>query len=218
MGVRRPGNQITGPAWIRSDRYDIVAKIPSGTTKEQFTIMLRGLLADRFHLALHHETKEVQGYALVAGRNGPKLRRSSDADSLAAAQPQQPPVRLESDQNGYPKLNGPGMAYPPLKGSNAQAIHLIARAQTLAALASGLGGIFGHPIVDKTGLPAQYDFTLDFALETTSLAQEPHEGGYEAPPGLPVALQEQLGLRLEPTTITVDQWIVDNADKVPTAN
>jgi uncharacterized protein (TIGR03435 family) len=210
-------NQIAGPPWIRTDRYDIVAKIPPGTNKDQFTAMLRGLLAERFHLVLHLETKEVQGYALVVGRNGPKLRKSSEADSIAAAQPQQPPARLESDRNGYPQPNGPGMVLPPLNGSNAQAIHLIAKAQTVAALASMLGGIFGHPIVDKTSLAGVYDFTLDFALETAPPAQEPHDS-YEPPPRIPVALQEQLGLRLEPATLPVDQWIVDSADKTASPN
>lgn len=54
--------------------------------------------SERFHLALHRETKEIQGYALVAGRNRPGLRKSSEADSLAAAQPQHPPARPEPDQ------------------------------------------------------------------------------------------------------------------------
>jgi uncharacterized protein (TIGR03435 family) len=209
-------DQITGPEWLGTEHYDIVAKIPPGTGKEEFTLMLRTLLADRFHLALHHESKEVQGYDLAIGKNGPKLKEASEGDSLAAAQPPSgPPLLDKPDGKGYPQLARPGMIYPAVPGTNGLGIHLIARAQKLSDLAMVLSGNFGHPIVNRTGLEGRYDFTLDFALETNNPAGE---ASVDLPPPIPLALQEQLGLRLTPVKTAVDMLVIDRADKVPTAN
>jgi uncharacterized protein (TIGR03435 family) len=209
-------DQITGPEWLGLEQYDVVAKIPPGTSPEQFTLMLRNLLSERFHLVLHHESREVQGYDLVVAKSGPKLKESSKTDSLAAEQPSSgPPLLDKPDQNGYPQLARPGMIYPAIAGSNGRGIHLIARAQTLTDLATVLGGNLRHPIANRSGLDGRYDFTLDFALETNNAAAE---APIDLPPGIPIALQEQLGLRLVPVKTAVDMLFVDHADKAPTAN
>ena len=70
--------QVSGPKWLDSERFDIVAKIAMGATKEQFQMMLQNLLAERFKLAVHHETKELPIYALVVGKGGPKLKETVD--------------------------------------------------------------------------------------------------------------------------------------------
>src|ERR1039457_7369094 len=82
------GYQISGPKWLDSERFDIVAKIPMGATKEQFRLMLQNLLAERFKLTLHHETKELPMYALVVGKGGHKLKESVEDDAAAGAAPQ----------------------------------------------------------------------------------------------------------------------------------
>src|SRR4051812_37386675 len=72
--------QVTAPAWMETERYDVIAKLPDTTppvTKEQSAIMLQNLLAERFHLTLHHDSKEFQGFELVVGKNGSKLKESS---------------------------------------------------------------------------------------------------------------------------------------------
>ena len=79
------GYQINGPKWLDSERFDIVAKIAKGATKEQFQLMLQNLLAERFKLTLHHETKELPMYALVVGKSGPKLKESVEEDPAAGA-------------------------------------------------------------------------------------------------------------------------------------
>ena len=66
---------LSGPDWLTSERYDIVAKPPSNTQVEQLQLMLRRLLAERFQLKVHRESKVVSAYALVAGKNGPKLQQ-----------------------------------------------------------------------------------------------------------------------------------------------
>jgi uncharacterized protein (TIGR03435 family) len=206
------GNQIAGPAWLGSGRFDVSATTAPGTSKEQFAIMFQNMLAERFHLVVHRESKEVQGYDLVTLKGGPKLKPASDEDAIAVGQPQSgAPLSNAHDAKGYPQLDRPGMIYPFLPGSNGHAMHLIARAQNLSNLTRILSGIFGHPIVDKTDLAGLYDFTLEFAMGTVDVADV-------YAPEIPAALQEQLGLRLEPAKISVGTLVVDSADKVPTEN
>src|SRR5947209_8710373 len=69
--------QISGPAWLNNERYDITAKVPPGTTKEQFKLMLQNLLAERFKVTLHHETKDLPMFALVVAKGGSKLKESA---------------------------------------------------------------------------------------------------------------------------------------------
>ena len=69
-------DQISGPSWLDSESYDIVAKVPTGTTKEQVNAMLRNLLVERFNLTFHHETKDLSVYELIAGKNGSKLKEA----------------------------------------------------------------------------------------------------------------------------------------------
>ncbi len=111
-GVKR--SQIPGgPGWLDSEQFDIVAKVPGGATKEQVKLMLQNLLAERFKLALHRETKEMPIYALVVGAKGPRLKESTvgegGAQAAASAQPRAPGVRgMKLGSDGCPEV-------PPMK-------------------------------------------------------------------------------------------------------
>ena len=87
----RKDDRISGPAWITTERYNIVAKIPADTTKADFQLMVQNLLAERFKLMLHRETKGGSGYALVIAKNGPKIKESTGE---APPQPGGPPPKL----------------------------------------------------------------------------------------------------------------------------
>jgi uncharacterized protein (TIGR03435 family) len=76
--------QVEGPAWLDTDGFDIVAKVPAGTTKEQFNLMLQSLLAERFKVTVHRETKTLPVYALTVAKGGPKLKEV-DAATLEAS-------------------------------------------------------------------------------------------------------------------------------------
>ncbi len=208
------GNEISAPPWLAMNKFDITAKIPPGTTKPQFAVMLQNLLADRFHLVVHREQKEVNGYAMVIGKNGPKLTRASAEDTAAATQPPSGPAVSGVDEKGYMKLARPGMIYPFLQGSNGKAIHLIARAQLLSDLGRILTGFVRGPVEDSTGLSGRYDFTLDFSTDSSAAPDVLDT----AAPDVPTALQEQLGLKLEPKKTQLDVLVVDSADKIPTGN
>ena len=89
--------QLRGPVWLKTKRFTITAPVPTGTTKENFKRMLQNLLAERFKLTLHRETKEISGYASQAGKNGPKLKESADTTDAASERPE----HFDADKNGF---------------------------------------------------------------------------------------------------------------------
>jgi uncharacterized protein (TIGR03435 family) len=206
--------QISGPAWIDSERYDIAVKIPPGTTKKQFQQMLQTLLADRFKLVVHHETKQFPVYELVVGKDGPKLKESgeSPAASGSASDPQ-PPAR---DRDGFPTIPAGRAGFVSAFGPGPHS-HWTARQQPMSALANQLSGQMatGHRVVDKTGLTGKYDFTLEYDLDLGNASAARNDG-----PILSIldAVQQQLGLRLVRGKALFDVVVVDQAEKVPVEN
>ncbi len=189
--------QLNGPDWLNTERYDIVAKLPGGATKEQVSLMWQNLLAERFGLVLHHELKEFQVEELVVGKGGPRLKET--AEDPAAPLPPGPP-RLKDGallSPGVVSMISPG---PPPK------VHTVARAQPLSQLAAMLSNQLNRPVLDKTGLAAKYDFTLDYNLN--GLQASPDNAGE---PGLDLAaaVQQQLGVRLVAGKASIDVLVVD---------
>ncbi|MDP8979617.1 MAG: TIGR03435 family protein [Acidobacteriota bacterium] len=126
-------NITGGSAWIRTDRYDVVATaaVAGNLTEAHLQPMLQALLADRFKLKLHRVSKEVSGYALTVAKEGPKLKASPDG---------------EEHEDSF-RLNQTGM-----KGQGI----------TMANLARFVGGKLGLIAVDRTGLTGVYDFNVDW--------------------------------------------------------
>jgi uncharacterized protein (TIGR03435 family) len=237
------GFQISGPGWLGSERYDIVAKLPRGATKAEFMVMLQNLLAERFKLTLHREKKDLPMYALVVGKNGPKMKESVEdaapkgggtADDPAAAMG--PPT---VDRDGFPVLP------PAAAGRTAVSLALMngnvrmtASKQPMSGLAEDLSRQLDLPVVDTTGLTGKYDFTLYFAPEGLAgmrlpggpppNAPPPGESGPGMPmasapdgqssPNLVTAIQEQLGLKLEQRKGPVDLLVIDRLEKAPIEN
>ncbi|MGB7762714.1 MAG: TIGR03435 family protein [Bryobacteraceae bacterium] len=201
--------QISGPGWLESERYDIVAKVPKGATKEQFLVMIQNLLAERFKLTLHHETRELPQYTLVVAKNGPKLKESApppatdDAAAKDGAGPPEggpppgpgpgigpppgpPPAFLPLSKDGFPKLPpGMGRGGVMILMSNGRA-RMIGAGQPISKLADALARQLGRPVTDKTGLKGTYDFTLDFDPEGSvggrgMMPPPPPGGGGEGP-------------------------------------
>src|SRR5262249_53170085 len=106
--------QVNGPSWIENERYDIVAKVPAGATKEQGRVMWQNLLAERLGMKVHHESKEFSVDDLVVARGGPKLKEYV-ADPNAPPPPAPgtlvplPPGPPKVDKNGFPELAAPGL-------------------------------------------------------------------------------------------------------------
>jgi len=209
--------QLTAPDWMSSRKFDIMAKVPAGVTREQCNLMLQNLIAERFRLKLHHETRDLNGYELVVGRNGTKLKSTTDSGPAGADLTEPPKV----DTNGFPILTAPGLVM--MEGMKGKAVvsFLTARAQPLAALVEQISKEFRLPIVDRTGLTGKFDFTLEFAPEPPgalpTASVEPSAADDQSGPNLITAVQ-QLGLRLNPSKVATDVLVVDRADQVPTDN
>lgn len=202
--------QISGPGWI-DQKYNVMANVPPGTTKDRFNRMLQNLLVERFRLVLHHETKTLPVYELVVAKNGPRLTPSIDTDD--AAPPAGLPPKVEHDTAGFPVLNHPGLisSYGPGLHS-----HWTARRQTMRQFALSLSqpNAAGRQVIDKTGLSGEYDFRLSYDLVVPGAAAD------DDPPGsiLEDAIQQQLGLRLVNAKASFDFVIVDSGEKIPLGN
>ncbi len=245
------GDQIAGPPWIvdgiGAGSYTITATMPKDTTKAQFQSMLQDLLIERFHLKLHHETRNFPGYELVVAPGGPKLKPTTQDPNIVPAVPQGRPGPPEFSADGSIKLQpGSRTAFRWGRGAG----HAQFQAKTVAELASEIGSMLnratGMPasgplprVADNSGVDGKYDFALDFdcpdcGLTPAMLANMPllaGRGGADAQPtatasdpgsGLPNifnALEKQLGLKLvKVKDVPVDVLVIDHAEKVPTEN
>jgi uncharacterized protein (TIGR03435 family) len=202
--------QLKGPDWIDTQRYDIVAKVPAGATKDQVKVMWQKLLNERFGVVLHHETKEFQVEELVVDKSRSKLKET-DWDS-ASPLPEGPP---QMDGKGGVKTPGQVLTIFPL--DSGVRMHIVGRAQPVAQLMGTFTNTLRRPVLDKTGLLGRYDYTLDFVVEGAGPAAA--RGNADEPaPDLTTAVQQQLGLRLVPGKAMLDVLVIDKAEKVPIAN
>jgi uncharacterized protein (TIGR03435 family) len=147
--------QISGPNWLGEEKYDFICKILPGATKLQFQLMLQNLLAERFKLILHHQTKDFPVYELVTGKNGPKLEESTES---GLAKP-------TAEKDGFPQLPA-GRPSWSMRFDEHMHAHLIAREEPVSALATALRSAAGRVIIDKTGLTGKYSlhWSLTFGL------------------------------------------------------
>ncbi|HEY7188269.1 MAG TPA: TIGR03435 family protein [Vicinamibacterales bacterium] len=216
----QPFQIIGAPNWTTSDRFDIVAKAPDGTAPELYRPMMRNLLADRFKLKAHMETREMPLYALVLARTDGKLGPSltsakADCEALARGR----------------RAGGPPPA-PPQPGEPMQCGMMVgignmnAGGIAMADLARSLAGFVNRTVVDKTGLNGRYDFQLTYTPEGRGLPGLPAGAppvGVEAPAADPngaslfTALQEQLGLKLDSQKGPVEVLVIDSIEQ-PTAD
>lgn len=174
--------QITGPGWIDTQPFDIIAKLPEGASKNDVPKMLQSLLEDRFKLALHRDSKEHPALALVVGEGGPKMKEASEA--LKPIDPNTPlapgekpvdgpdgPIRMVTDKNGGATMN------MGEKGTVSYVVDPATRSMKIAASQLTMGGLAdwlttllratggGLQVKDMTGLTAKYQVAITFSLE-----------------------------------------------------
>jgi uncharacterized protein (TIGR03435 family) len=216
--------QVFGPDWISSDRFDIAATIPEGHKPAEFREMLQALLAERFQLKFHKEQRDFSVYALVLGKHPLKLTPAPpDEDKGNASEP------LEVTGGGSVagvNVNlghGSSWSFAPNRFE--------AKKLNMEVFASNLERFADRPIVDKTGLKGQFDFSFDINPEDYQpmLIRSAIAAGVSLPPqalrlldgsssaSLSDAL-EQIGLRLEPRKEPLDVMVVDSANKTPSEN
>jgi len=208
--------QLSGPAWLDGERFDIVAKVPAGTTRKQSQVMLQNLLAERFKLVVHKESKEALFYALVIGRGGVRMRESPDNEGNAKQEASAGPAALgkeRSPERSAERAARAGM----MMGFSGNSLRIQCSRMGTAELAQILSENLDRMVVDQTGLTALYDFTLEYSPEGLA---GPAERGQENGSGPTIfsALQDQLGLKLESRKGPVDLIVVDSIEKDPTEN
>ena len=187
---------IGGPAWIDQDRFDIEAVHAGRATSDQHAAMAKTLLADRFKLVVHTETRPVPTYALrvarADGRLGPRLRRST---ANCATDTRAPSLILEP-------LDGIDF---PVCGITTGDATVRAGGIPLALFTRTLAAAAGRIIVDSTGLAGRFDLVLAFNRNLSDASSDV--------PSLFAAVQEQLGLALEAQTVPLEVLIIDSAAK-----
>jgi uncharacterized protein (TIGR03435 family) len=241
------GYQLSGPAWLDADRFDITAKVPPGSTKEQMHVMLQNLIAERFKMTIHREKKEMASYVLTVGKGGSKMKaaepdppkdpNATEPGGLAVQAPPPPPPPgpggargpMAMGKDGFPELpaaargrGGPMMIMMPGKAK------MTCAKCSMSQLTDTLGNQLDRPVVDMTGLAGNYEFTLVFLPEFRNMpgmvmaGRGPAPGGPEATtddaPALLAAVQDQLGLKLDQKKAPIDLVVIDHLEKTPTEN
>jgi uncharacterized protein (TIGR03435 family) len=214
---------VGGPRWIETDRFDIIAKAagdpppgPGGPPPVMFE-MLRTLLDERFHLTIHRETRDLPMFALVLARNdgrlGPQLHQSAtDCAALMASM-------MARARAGGPPPAPPAPGERPPCGARMFPGNISAGGMTMVQIVNGLSRTPGvnRPVSDRTGLSGAFDFDLTFTPEQMPQGERP-AGAPPIPPidpngpSLFTALQEQLGLKLEPTKGPVEVIVIDGVE------
>jgi uncharacterized protein (TIGR03435 family) len=193
-----------GPDWLDSERFDVEGKVeegaipanlPANDRNDQIRLMLQTLLADRFHLKVHHEMREVPVYEMVVAKNGPKLQKAAS----------------ERECVGIPV----GSTACPGRLSGGMGRGITAKALELSQLAQFLSGFADRPILDKTGIGGLFDIkTTPWRPDQPgpNFAAEAHADP-EVLPTLFTMLQEQLGLRLVPSKALLEVLVIDSVQK-----
>jgi uncharacterized protein (TIGR03435 family) len=202
-------------------KYDIVAKVPPGATKEETNEMLKNLLIERFGLVYHMEKREFAGYRVTVAKGVPQLSPAAAADGPLRTRP--PGTCQPIDERGFPIFQ-PG--YPNLSGGAVVrgVVHIAGRMVTTDDLAALLQGQLQVARVENaTGLSDKFDFKLEYADQrfpglVAGANGAPAAAASDPAPDLFTALEKQLGLRLEKVTVPADAVVIERLNQQPTDN
>ncbi len=199
-----PDTVVGGPAWLEFDHFDVIAKAPQATSPETIKLMLQALLADRFKLVVHKDTRPIQGFVLSVGKGKPKLKEA-DGSGEPGCQPQPPPPR------------SPGSI--PVNAVSCRNVTMEEFAPMLRQMVQEFGPTLGQtdgylpgPVLNSTGLKGAWDFDLKWTSKR--LLRVPGADGVT----IFDAVDKQLGLKLEPAKVPMPALVVDSANENPTAN
>jgi uncharacterized protein (TIGR03435 family) len=175
---------VGGPKWLSTQKFDLVGdpEVQTRPSSDEFKTMVQNLLADRFHLAAHHEARDLSAFEIVPAKGGPKLNKST-----------RPPNQI------------PSVAYSPgqLTAGNATLTDLATFLQRF---------VTDRAVVDRTGIAGRYDLTLRWRPDELQTEGGREGDDSSSLPGLYTAIQEQLGLRLHEERLPVQVLVVDRVD------
>ena len=232
--------QVSGPEWMKVQRFDILAKMPEGATKEQVPEMLQALLHERFNLKVHRESRDFPVYGLVVGKGGSKLKETPPETETPAPEASQGgitfgdnPVRINAGRGGATIFSGPNRTAKVMPGPDGQ-MRLEMSKMSMPAFAEMLTRLLDRPVIDMTELKGNYQIVLDLSMDTLmNVARAAGVGipafGARGEPTRPAdasdpsggsvfASVQQLGLKLDPRKAPVEIVVVDQLEKMPTEN
>jgi uncharacterized protein (TIGR03435 family) len=239
--------QISGPdlgSMMTAQRFNIQATIPEGATEKQVPQMLQTLLADRFKLVIHRETKDHSVYALVVGKGGLKMKEA-EPEPAAPETPEEPKkgetvmgqgssqVRISGNMEGGKGVTLKGGPMGPMHMSMADGrMHMEADRMSMTMLTETITRFLDRPVVDMTELKGNYHVALDLSTDDLKngakgmgmgamIAGEGGKPSAEAsePAGSSLFMSmQQMGLKLEPRKAPVVVIVIDHVEKSPTEN
>ena len=212
--------QIVAPEWTKAATFDVIAKLPAGVApgpwalpvnEDSFALMMQSLLEERFKMTLHREKRDLPVYEMIVAKGGHKLK---EVPEPVPALPPGPPV----DQDGFPNVpGGNGMRLLRDRG------RIQFQRQSMVHVAHFISTQVDRPVVDATGLSGRYALTLSW-LRALPAAGPPGAGSVPAPsepslgPTIFQAIQDQLGLRLQPAKASIEVVVIDHVEKKPVEN
>ena len=234
--------QISAPGWVSDSWVDIHATLPAGATVAQVPEMLQRLLAERFGLVVHREVRQVDGYELLVGPDGIKMREVEPVDELQKEFPPQfssngrqlsdrtedtpqGKIRTISTRGGFIRITSSTMYERTVVVNEGATVN--ATRMTMAELTPLLWETFDGPVVDRTGLTGVYQFTLNLprgAMGERLMRQTMERLGARASSSTPadtvpaVKAIESLGLKIERRRVPVEVVVVDKISRTPTEN
>jgi uncharacterized protein (TIGR03435 family) len=185
--------QVSGPAWLDDERFDIAAHTSAASSESRRRLMLQTLLAERFAVKVHKEQKEMSVFLLVTAKNGPKFHEEGTKDASKFVESGSQTSQFGKDRKG--------LTYEGIR---------------LADLALQLSDPMERPVIDKTGLTGRYDIRLDVsALQSSASGRESKDDVVNF---ILTGFQSQLGLQLKPGREKLDVLVIDSANQQPTGN
>lgn len=208
---------IGGPDWIDKEKYDIqgkpspdlelaIKKMTNDERNAQSRALQQSLLADRFHLKVHFEVREMPVYALVRAKGGLKIK---PVDAPAPRDPNSPPVAFTGPNQPLP----PGMSVMMMKSNGERTMRATAtQMSNLVGMISGQPDTGGRPVIDQTGFTGYFNIdNFTFASPTNAAPSDDPKSASDAP-SLATALEESLGIKLVATKGPVEVVVIDSID------
>jgi uncharacterized protein (TIGR03435 family) len=212
----QPDKIVGGPNWAGLDRFEILAKAPAHASGADLRLMLQQLLADRFDLKVHNDTKPMPAFALVATA-GKKLHlKEADGSGQTGCKGQD---SASGEGGGKIMMSGPDGVITTLSILAGNLVQYNCRNMTMPAFAAGLQGFVGanvgpNPVSDETGLKGEWDFDLKFSFNLNG----PMMSGAAEHIPFGDALEKQLGLKLEKRQVPMPVVVIDSVNQTPTPN
>lgn len=204
--------QISGPKWVSTNLYDVVAEFPEGASPESDRKRLQALLCERFQLRFHQEKREENVYAMVPGKDGPKLKKS-----VALVSEDSTPLRPGEQIVGQGRDKHRELT---AFDANSQIVHTESSKMSMKDLARFLTSMLRQSsgkdiVIDRTGLEGDYQVALDYPMASTAQSDDYSDASASDPAGrfnLKDTL-DKLGLRLIKQNAQIDYYVIDHVEK-----